>query len=123
MIMDDGEMMILERTKILLDEEAGQLDPAVANRLRAARLAAIRQKRPGARPLPFPVFRLLPAGALAALILAFSFFLAGYPEDRSARPGMFDDDLEIMTVSEPMDLYEDLEFYEWLATHEEISLG
>jgi len=120
--MDDGEKILLERTKVLLDEEAGQLDPAVANRLRAARLAAIRQARPGARPLPFSVFRLLPAGALAALILAFSFFLAGHPEDRSTRPGMFED-IEIMTISEPMDLYEDLEFYEWLATHEEVNLG
>lgn len=33
------------------------------------------------------------------------------------------EDLEIMTTSEPMDLYEELEFYEWLATHEEAALG
>ncbi len=121
--MDTGEKIFLERTKILLDEEAGRLDPVVANRLRAARLAAIRQERLGARPFPFMTFRLLPAGALAALVLiAFSFFLSGHPEDRTARQDMFED-FEIMTTSEPMDLYEELEFYEWLATHEEAALG
>ena len=98
----------LAASKALLDESARELDADVAARLRQARYRALEAK-------PRPFFWLLPASGLAAAsvaVLAVALWLY-QPARPAPMQGM--EDLEILTSKENLELFDDLEFYHWLA--------
>jgi hypothetical protein len=94
--------------KALLDESARDLDADILARLRQARDRAL-----AAKPRPF--FWLLPAGGLAAACVAvLAVALWWYQPSRPvAVQGL--EDLEIISSPENLELFDDLEFYGWLA--------
>lgn len=102
---DEG---LLAASKALLDESARELDADIAARLRQARCRALEAK-------PRPFFWLLPAGGLAAACVAvLAVALWVYQPSRPA-PMQGVEDLEILSSSENLELFDDLEFYGWLA--------
>jgi hypothetical protein len=103
---DDGEFLTSIQSD--LDQAVEALDPEIRFELRRIRARALA----GGRRKPAPRF-LIPVGfavtaGLVALVLTF---LPGQPtlEDNAA------EDIDLILYSQDeMDLYEDLEFYEWL---------
>ena len=103
----DSERRLVAAAKELLDEQVAQLDQPVVDRLRQARREAIEA---GPKPV-----RMLWAGGLAAAcvgLLAVSLWIW---QPAGPHPIPDPEDLEILASEEDLDLYEDLEFYSWLA--------
>lgn len=108
MSADPKDEAFLAASKALLDESARALDADITARLRRARYRALEAKSR-------PFFWLLPAGGLAAAsvaVLAVALWI--YQPARPA-PMQGVEDLEILSSSENLELFDDLEFYGWLA--------
>ena len=97
-----------------LDEETDQLPPAVAGRLRDGRLRAIGV--PQGRWFRYRIVpRWVTAGGfatVAVLVAAVSIWYGGH---RNSTQVSNPDELEIASAQEQLELYEDLDFYRWLA--------
>ena len=81
-----------------------------------ADLAAIRAHALARRPLSSRRWLLVPAGALVSIGLAFLVYHTLHtpvPQRSSVH-----DDIELMSTQEGLELYDDIEFYEWLVDHE-----
>lgn len=103
------EERFLASVRARLDRSAEELSPEIMNRLRQARRQAI-EARP--RRVPWLVW----AGGLATAAVAILVMVLWWP----AAPGLRHheaslDDMELLTAGESLDVYEDLEFYRWLA--------
>ena len=103
--------------KRLQDELAAgddRLDQAVLTRLRESRQAAVAQAGRRFWHLPrLPAWVTASGLATAALlVVAVSLWLGN---GQRPLPGTSVDDMEVITAQEQLDLYEDLEFYRWLA--------
>lgn len=112
MSAEPKEQAFLSTSKAILDESARDLSPDVVARLRQARVRALE-----ARPRTF--FWLLPASGFAAasvaiLAVALWFFQPAKPVPMHG-PLQGVEDLEILTAADNLELYDDLEFYHWLA--------
>ena len=102
------EKTFITASKAVLDESARDLDPEMATRLRQARYRAMEAK-------PKPFRWLVPASGFVAAsvaILAVALWLFQPP-----RPVPVEgvEDLEILSSGENLELFDDLEFYHWLA--------
>lgn len=96
-----------------LDDASANLDAGIRSRLTKARHAALDQK--SARPAWLSGWYVKSAAALAAtacLVLALSITLNHAP-DSGKGSGL--EDMDLLTASDQLELYEDLEFYAWLA--------
>lgn len=99
-------------TKRLLDDSAENLDGGLQSRLTQARFRALEQKSTTSWlrewiPKPIPAF-----AAAAGLALALVFTLNGPTQNQS---GSTLEDLELLATTDQLELYEDMEFYAWLA--------
>jgi hypothetical protein len=125
MAMTSPDERIERRARALYRQASQQLDPAIAGRLRAARREALQPARS-----PHRVARLLlPAGAFAVIALAA---LMVWQPHRGApaptvpaaavatAPGATQDDGELPPDADSADpnLYQNLDFYGWLAAND-----
>ncbi len=114
---EDREKAFLERARALLDESEQDLDANILSRLRQARTRALQgEKRREPRSwhwFPFPAAGM--ATALVAILVAV-FYITRSPV---LEPHESMGDLEILASSDQLDLYEDLDFYDWLAKEKE----
>ncbi len=99
-------------TKRLLDKSSDNLDAGLQSRLTQARYRALEQKSKPSWwrewiPRPAPGFALA-----ACLLLALVFTLNGPAQKQS---GSNLEDLELLATTDQLELYEDMEFYAWLA--------
>lgn len=104
----------LETAKDLLSERAEEIDAKTRSRLRENRYAALQSLQPRKRPLSW----MWPATGIAVActaVLAFFLFLKE-PGSQEIVSNM--EDIELLASSEPIEFYDDLEFYEWLAERE-----
>lgn len=123
--MTSPDERIERRARALYRQASQQLDPAIAGRLRAARREALQPVRS-----PHRVARLLlPAGAFAVIALAA---LMVWQPHRGApgptvptaavatAPGATQDDGELPPDADSADpnLYQNLDFYGWLAAND-----
>jgi type II secretory pathway component PulM len=112
------------RARALYLEASRQLDPSTAERLRAARRQALAAARPA--PARFVSRLLLPAGAFAVLALATLMIWQPLRHADSAAPQAAsatqaadaDADLPPDADSADPQLYQNLDFYDWLATND-----
>ena len=113
---------LAERARALYLDASRQLDSATAGRLRAARRHALETAEPAPR-----VHRLLlPAGAFAVLALATLMIWQPSRPATSARPHAItatvavdpDNDLPPDADSADPQLYQNLDFYGWLAAND-----
>jgi hypothetical protein len=109
---------LLVRIKAGLDAGVEQLAPAVQSRLRQSRQQAValaEQKRPWYLVGP----RWVTAGGLttvAVVTVAASLWLSTPRQTLTDKPA---EELEVLTTQGHLEMYEDLEFYRWLAeTHD-----
>lgn len=107
MTRDDRDLAA--RLRRVLDAEAAARPPAVTERLRRARLAALAGPPPRSGWLGV---RLVPAAVCAIAVAGFLLFAALPP--RPADPSaLFEDEL-LGATGPDADLIADLDFYEWL---------
>lgn len=117
----DSEKLV-RRARTLYREASRQLDPATADRLRAARRQALAARPAAARRAPR---LLLPAGAFAVLALATLMIwqplrhAAQAPSHAAvALPADAETDLPPDADSADPQLYQNLDFYGWLASND-----
>ena len=122
----DMDAQLIEGIRSRLDEQVDSLDSATLLRLAQARRLAL-----AAAVAPRPRWRrairlfdrpagdwLVPAGAFASVLataIALTLMVAE-PGNGSAREM---DDVELLTAGEELELYENLEFYQWLQDREQ----
>jgi hypothetical protein len=108
------------RARALYHEASRQLDPATAGRLRAARRTALQAAQ---APAHGRLRSLLPVGALAAVALAALMVwqplqrgdsAGAIPAGTTGTASELPPDLETQDSPE---LYQNLDFYSWLASH------
>ena len=115
MIGNEREKLFLERAKGLLDRVAENLDNQTGQRLEYIRTNALRAA--GEKPSGFftPLRWVMVGGIGTATMAAAALFIW-----LSTSPGDFPvrhvEDFEIITSREPIDFYQDLEFYRSIAT-------
>lgn len=107
---DDKEFE--QHIKRLLDDSTEHLDAGVQSRLTQARYRALEQGRKTSWwsewiPKPIPAF-----AAAACVLLALVMTLKD-PSGTQSENTL--DDLELLATTDQLELYEDLEFYAWLA--------
>jgi hypothetical protein len=115
---EEREKAFLGRAKALLDESEEDLDANILSRLRQARTRALRgEKRREPRSwfwFSFPSVAGM-ATALVAILVAV-FYITRAPVQA---PDKSIGDLEILTSNDQLELYENLDFYAWLAKEKE----
>lgn len=117
--MNSPDKQFEQRARQLWREAARQVDPVTAGRLRAARRRALESAQASSRPL---VRWLIPTGALAAIALATMMVWQPLPNHQSptAMSSLSSDDLdnELPPDADQTDpnLYQNLDFYDWLAS-------
>jgi negative regulator of sigma E activity len=104
---------LLARVKAGLDAGVEELAPAVQSRLRQSRQQAValaERKRSWYLVVP----RWVTAGGLTAVavVVAASLWLSAPRQNLADKPA---EELEVLTAQGHLDMYEELEFYRWLA--------
>jgi len=108
MSTDAEEKAFIAKAKSVLEESAQDLNGEVERRLRQTRYRALE-----VRPRPFRW--LVPASGFAAVsVVALAISLWWAQPSRHA-PVQNVEDLEILASGENLELFDDLEFYHWLA--------
>jgi len=115
----DRDEELVSRARAQLDRDVDALDETTRARLRAARLRALDAlDAPRAwHGLAAPRRLLLASAAALALVLATTSWLAAWRQRESAARTLADglDDVEILATADDLELYDDLDFYRWLA--------
>jgi hypothetical protein len=108
MSKDAREEALLRQVKSALDAGSETLDAATCTRLRAARAHALRQRH--ARQ-PWLLWPAAGAALAAAALLSWGLW---FNAPVSHTPAALEQ-LELLSSTENLELYTDLEFYQWLA--------
>jgi hypothetical protein len=115
--LSEKEARFLEKARQSLLASEEQLDAVTASRLRDARRKAVEAAgEPGKGLLRIPGWARI--GGVATAAAAVIVFMIWHDTPRQDLPLKSADDLEIVLnvdSADIMDLYEDLDFYEWLA--------
>ena len=109
---DRNDQDLLDFAKQHLDESAETLPRGTASRLRTARYEALHHPPKSALSWGWPAWGL---GTTCLVILSLSLWWNG-PTNDDLIPAV--EDLDLLASAEPFDLYEELDFYDWLAEHE-----
>lgn len=100
---------LIAAARAVLDRSVDRLDPEIAVKLQRARIQALDAR-------PWPVRWLLAGGLVTASLAALAVTLV-LSRPVPVVPVHHVDDFEIVTTSEAMDFYDEIEFYRWLADH------
>ncbi len=106
---DDQEAAVLQQIKSALDASSATLDAATCTRLRAARVQAL-QSTQARRP-----WLLWPVGGVAlaaAALLSWALWL----HEPAVHTPVALEQLELLSSTDNLELYTDLDFYQWLAS-------
>ena len=105
-----------------LDDSLNHLDTRTTARLQAMRkqtIAEYREKGKGAQPRQR---WLVPATALAATVVVAVLAIGRWQQNASDHNIMANlEDMSLLTDKEDLELYEELEFYQWLADEQSTS--
>lgn len=124
----DSDEALIKATKATLDDSVNQIDEEVRTRLRELRrealdAAQLRQQQHQQQHQDKQASGyswLLPAGGFALLVLTIGVLSTTIDQSEEDQPAIADvEDLQLLTAPENLELYEDLDFYQWLAEHNE----
>ncbi len=111
--------VLLKAAKSTLDENTALLDDDVRQRLHNARRAAIRaatsSTQQTAKTTSRSSWAVAAAGSFAVLTLVISVVLYQYRPESDPSSMASIEDMPILTAPEELELYEELDFYQWLA--------
>jgi len=112
---NDEEKRFLAKAQDLLDGVAQNLDNQKGQRLEHIRNNALRTARENPSPFFTPLRWIMIGGFGTATLAAAAlfFWLSAPPVNLPVRHV---EDFEIITSREPIDFYQDLEFYRWIAS-------
>lgn len=107
-----SEQQFVSRIREALDQSAEQLAPGVRSRLSRMRheAAALHAERQA----PRKSWRWA-AGLAAASVVAVLMLMLPFNRPAEKTPLAVIDDMEILASSDPLEIYEDMEFYSWLS--------
>lgn len=113
--MNEQEEKLADAAKRLLDESIADLDGATLSRLARARNRALAggAVRKTFLRRPLPMFGLA-ASTLTAVALVLMVLFGPWQRDMQEKDLMAD--LGILTAEESLEFFEEIEFYQWLAT-------
>ena len=110
---DELDAAWVARTRAALEQDAAGLDAATLSRLNRARQAALDARAPRSTRS-----RWIGAGAAAALAAAFALALVVRAPDPARLPvgeaAVAQEDIDLLSGEDEVELYEDQEFYAWL---------
>ncbi|NPV04607.1 MAG: hypothetical protein HPY67_07735 [Syntrophaceae bacterium] len=110
----EKESRFLEKARQALLASEERLDAATLARLRDARAKAVEAAEGRARGF-FRIPNWMRVGAVATAAAAVLVFAVWVDPTRQELPVKSPDEFEIVLNADNFDLYEDMEFYEWLA--------
>lgn len=108
------EQRLVSHIRQRMDQSCNALDGQTLSRLNRIRHAALERKQARASRM------LLPFGGFVTacvLVVSVMMFAPGRAPETEAVPSALED-LDILTSSDSLDLYEDYEFYQWLAEND-----
>jgi hypothetical protein len=110
---DETENDFLVDARTALQESARRLDDGTLTQLRSAReRAVVESSRPAGRRWVWMGVTAVVAGGA---VLTVSLWVNGTPEHPMGVPGVENiDDVDLLSGSEGVQFYQDLEFYRWL---------
>lgn len=109
---NDKEQQFVKHVRDRLDHSVDELDTVTLARLKAARLTALESRD----RQPIWQNKLVLASAMSVTLVAGIWLI-----QKPVTQDLPMDDLQILTASEDMELYRDLEFYQWLEYQREQS--
>ena len=112
------EQLLLSAAKHTLDESVESLDQETLDRLAAIRLqalAAASSRKSRSSNWFMPAGGFVTAAALVAAVLLWT----SQPAMEESAPMALIEDINLLTDSEEIDFYQNLEFYQWLAANEQ----
>lgn len=113
----NSEDEMLKAIREQLDAKEQSLDQNILRELRLRRAAALEQLDPHRQRN-----WLLPAGVTLALTVTLTVIGLQVMSPASVGPqSPFMDDVNLLSASDELELYEDLEFYQWLEIEEHVS--
>lgn len=101
----DKEQQFVDKVRDGLDHSLDQLDAHALARLKAARLSALEGRN---KPPVWQNKMVLATGMSITLVAAV------WLMQKPSQPDLPMDDLQILTANEDLELYRELEFYQWL---------
>lgn len=104
---------VRKETQAHLDRSLDELDSEITDRLAASREKALREaalERPRRSRTPMAIAGVAASVAMVAVLATFT------GETGSPQPGA--EDIELMAAEEPLEFYQDLDFYLWLEQQE-----
>ncbi|WP_298273540.1 hypothetical protein [Geobacter sp.] len=110
---DERDDRLIETIRGHLEERTAALDGRTAARLREMRFAAV--EAAGRRRWFAAIPRWATAGGVATIAVAVVATSLWFTRVQREKPVAGIDDMEIITTREHIQLYEDLDFYRWLA--------
>ena len=107
----EQDKRFLKQIKKTLDKGSSRLNPRIQSRLTQIRFKAMESKSKGW----FSEWVSQPTAkwASVACVLLFVVFYFGEPNKTHVGPGL--EDIDLLTSMDVLELYEELEFYAWLA--------
>lgn len=112
--LSEKEARFLEKARQSLLASEEQLDAATVSRLRLTRLKAVEAAGEHGRGF-FRIPNWARIGGAATAAAAVLVFMIWFDTPKQDLPVKSPDEFEIVLNADNMDLYEDLDFYEWLA--------
>lgn len=106
------DQQFVDAVKAGFDQSIEQLDAVTLSKLKSIRRSALEAGAEKSRH-----WILLPAGAFVAASLAIAIFSVVRQTDVPG-PALQAEDIEMLSASDGIDFYEDLEFYQWLEDYE-----
>jgi hypothetical protein len=107
------EQRLVDNIRQRMDQSCNALDGQTLSRLNRIRHAALERKQARASRMLLPFGGFVTASVLAVSVMLFA---PGTPEAVPAASAI--EDLDILTSTDSLDLYEDYEFYQWLAEND-----
>ena len=112
---DNSDEQFLKKVKENLKVGAENIDEKILSRLRQIRHQALQSEKVK-KKIFFSAFRWVQAGALSTLGVAITLLVIWLYRHQTTYSFKNPEDFEIVSSQDQMELYEDLDFYTWLAT-------
>jgi hypothetical protein len=117
---EEGDRAFAGKAKKMFDASVRSLDGETRSRLAQARARAVDAAERNSRRWFVPAAGLLPAGGLAAAILAVALIVQMPGRQPEAVEAAVISDLDLLLEGEDLGLLEDLDFYAWLLEQPEL---